>query len=125
MNLLLDTHTLLWWLGDDAKLPRKAHEAIASGENEIFVSAVSLWEIRLKESVGKIKTPKSLVKAIQDQGFNSLEVTWRHTDSINNLPFIHQDPFDRLLIVQAQLENLSLVTKDPLIKKYKVQTLWN
>ena len=108
MQILLDTHALLWWLGQSDLLSKKAFECISDGSNDIFVSSGSIWEIRIKEKVGKLKVPKNLVEVIDNQGFLPLDVIWSHTDYIRNLPNIHKDPFDRLLIAQAKIEKLKI-----------------
>lgn len=118
MKLLLDTHILLWWLNDSADLNDNARVMIADPENLVYVSAVSLWEIVIKESIGKLKMPKEWRTVIQDKSFRRLSVTWGHTLKVADLPQIHRDPFDRLLISQALMENLTLLTNDDIICRY-------
>lgn len=124
MQILLDTHTFLWWLGDSARLSRKALECISDGENDIYLSAVSIWEIRIKEKLGKLKTPKNLLETAEAQGILQIEMTWRHADATKALPNLHKDPFDRLLIAQARSEGLKILTDDTAIKRYDVPTVW-
>ena len=120
MRLLLDTHAALWWLSDPEKLTAEARLAIASIENEVYLSSASLWEIHLKAGKGKLNVPPSLIEALSEQEIDELKITWKHTERTRTLPPIHLDPFDRLLIAQALEEGLTLVTLDGLIQQYKV-----
>jgi len=120
MRLLLDTHAALWWLSDPEKLTAEARLAIASIENEVYLSSASLWEIHLKAGKGKLNVPPSLIEALSEQEIDELKITWKHTERTRTLPLIHLDPFDRLLIAQALEEGLTLVTRDGLIQQYKV-----
>ncbi|PQJ27486.1 type II toxin-antitoxin system VapC family toxin [Rubritalea profundi] len=123
MRLLLDSHAALWWLSDPEKLSDEARLAIASIENEVYLSSASLWEIHLKAGKGKLNIPPSLIDALSEQEIDELKITWKHTERTRTLPLIHLDPFDRLLIAQAQEEGLTLVTRDELIQQYKVPTI--
>ena len=118
MKLLLDTHVLLWWLNDSAELSDRLKSLIADPENLVYVSAVSLWEIVIKESLGKLKMPKKWELAVQDKSFRRLTVTWEHALKVAELPEIHRDPFDRLLVAQALVEGLTLITNDDRICRY-------
>jgi PIN domain nuclease of toxin-antitoxin system len=120
MNLLLDTHVLLWWLDDNPGLSRRARTVIADGNNLVFVSAAVIWEIQIKHVLGKLKIPKNFRKVLDQQGFELLDITVEHAYAVGNLPLYHRDPFDRILVVQAKLENMILVSRDKRIKKYKV-----
>ncbi len=120
MRLLLDTHAALWWLSDPEKLTAEARLAIASIENEVYLSSASLWEIHLKAGKGKLNVPPSLIEALSEQEIDELKITWKHTERTRTLPPIHLDPFDRLLIAQALEEGLTLVSRDGLIQQYKV-----
>jgi PIN domain nuclease of toxin-antitoxin system len=120
MNLLLDTHVLLWWLDDNPGLSRRARTVIADGNNLVFVSAAVIWEIQIKHVLGKLKIPKNFRKVLDRQGFELLDITVEHAYAVGNLPLYHRDPFDRILVVQAKLENMILVSRDKRIKKYKV-----
>ena len=120
-RLLLDTHALLWWLADDARLGRSARRAIA--DNETFASAVSGWEIAIKRALGKLQAPGDLEGHVEAEGFKPLPITFRHTERLDALPRLHDDPFDRLLVAQARTEGLVLVTNDARIRRYDVQTL--
>ncbi len=123
MNLLLDTHTLIWVLEDHPALATAAREAIIDGNNTVFVSAISVWEISIKKALGKLEAPDTLLEEIERHRFTPLEVTLEHGDRAGKLPPIHLDPFDRMLIAQAQSEQLALVTRDAEIQKYPVHCL--
>lgn len=123
MNLLLDTHALLWWLADDPSLARRARQAIANGGNTVFLSAVVVWEIRIKQSLGKLEVPDRLREVLDRERFLHLPVTVEHAHAIAALPSIHRDPFDRLLVAQARLERLTIVTRDQHIPRYGVAVL--
>jgi PIN domain nuclease of toxin-antitoxin system len=123
MKLLLDTHALLWWDGGDSRLPEALHRAIASPRNQVFVSAVTVWEIAIKRASGKLTFTQSVGKVIEDQGFLPLPITVEHAECAGALPPLHRDPFDRLLVAQAQLEGLVLVTVDDQILRYQVPHL--
>jgi PIN domain nuclease of toxin-antitoxin system len=120
MNLLLDTHPLLWWLGNDPTLSKEARAAIRDSKNTVFVSAVTVWEIIIKKALGKLETPDNLEEALELNNFQPLPVTIQHALAVGDLPLIHRDPFDRMLVAQAKLENLTLVTRDENLKKYGV-----
>ena len=124
--ILLDTHTFLWFLNDDPKLPAATKDLIETAQN-VFVSIGSFWEIAIKESLGKLTIPASVSELISDCESNRmtlLPVKAAHLDLLKDLPKIHGNPFDRLLICQAKAENLTLITVDENIKKYDVKTLW-
>ena len=123
MNLLLDTHVLLWWLDDNPTLSGRAREAIAEGTNLVFVSATVIWEIRIKQSLGKLKIPKDFKNILDQQPFEMLAITAEHAHAVGNLPSYHRDPFDRMLIAQAKVEELTVVTRDIHFKKYKIPIL--
>jgi len=123
MNILLDTHVLLWWLSDDASLGRKARKAIEDVNNLTFVSAASIWEIVIKKALGKLDLPTSFREILAAESFQTLDITTAHAFQVESLPLHHRDPFDRMLIAQCQVEGLILVTNDPEIRKYDVKTL--
>ena len=128
MRVLLDTHAFLWWVGDSPKLSEDAREIIANEQNEPVFSVVSAWEIAIKADVGKLKLPDSPEKFVNEQlSRNTLDVLpiyIRHALGVHSLPDHHRDPFDRLLVAQAASENLAILTADPLVMRYPVQTIW-
>lgn len=120
MNLLLDTHVLLWWLDDYPTLSKKAKDEIANGKNLVFISAVVIWEIRIKQSLGKLKVPNNFRKVLDSQPFEQLDITVEHAHAVGDLPAHHRDPFDRMLVAQTKVEHLTLVTRDIHLEKYKI-----
>jgi len=118
LKLLLDTHILLWWLDASPLLSKEAVSLIHEPENTIFISAVSLWEIWLKQSLGKLRLPANFLERLAAESFESLPLTAAHTARIGNLEWVHRDPFDRILIAQAQAENLLLLTADEVLAGY-------
>ena len=118
MNLLLDTHVLLWWLDDNPALSQAARAAIREGENLVFVSAASIWEIRIKEAIGKLEIPSDFREVLLEQPFLPLDVTVEHAHAVAGLPSHHRDPFDRMLIAQAGVERLTVVTHDARFRDY-------
>jgi len=123
MILLLDTHTLIWALEDNPALSAAAREAIIDGNNIVFVSAVSVWEISIKKALGKLDAPDTLLEEIERHRFTPLEIALEHGDRAGKLPPIHLDPFDRMLIAQAQVEGLTILTADPQFRRYDVEVL--
>jgi PIN domain nuclease of toxin-antitoxin system len=120
MNLLLDTHVLLWWLDDHPSLGEEARREISNGNNLTFISAVVIWEIRIKESLGKLEIPSGFRRTIENQGFEMLAITTDHAHAVANLPAYHRDPFDGMLIAQARLEGFTVVTRDKIFDKYGI-----
>ena len=123
LSLLLDTHALLWWLTAPDRLNKQTHEAISDPSNEVFVSAVSGWEIALKSNLGKLEVPENVYTIVDEQGFEHLSVTFFHGVEAGSLPLFHRDPFDRLLVAQARSEGLVLVTRDARIRHYSVSIM--
>ena len=123
MNLLLDTHTLIWVFDKNPTLSQEAHDAIADGQNEVFVSAVTAWEIAIKRSLKKLELRGDYQNGLRRYRFTPLSISTDHALAVEALPQHHTDPFDRLLIVQAQLENLTLVTRDRRFNAYDVTTI--
>jgi PIN domain nuclease of toxin-antitoxin system len=126
--VLLDTHAFLWWIAGDARLSRRATQAIADGGNDIFVSAASLWEIAIKGRLGRLGLPGDpgafIGGQIVENDFRGLPIDAAHALQIWRLPDHHQDPFDRMLVAQAQVEGLKLVSRDPLVAQYDVEVIW-
>jgi PIN domain nuclease of toxin-antitoxin system len=123
MNLLLDTHVLLWWLSGDPTLSEKSRTAIADSKNLAFISAVSIWEIRIKEALKKLTVPENFQAVLDEQPFDLLNISHEHAHAIKDLPAYHSDPFDRMLIAQAKVEGFTLVTRDVHLKKYRIPIL--
>ncbi len=123
MNLLLDTHILLWWLDDNPLLTDKARDAISDTDNIIIVSAASIWEIRIKQALGKLEITPDFYDVIKEQGFEMLSITSDHAFAVGDLPAHHRDPFDRIMIAQAKKESLTIVTFDAVFKKYRIPVL--
>ncbi len=123
MRLLLDTHSLLWATTEPERVAPEALELIESSENEVFVSVVSPWELAIKLSRRRIELPEIFYETLRDGPFSLLPVTIRHTEAIPALPHHHRDPFDRMLVAQAQVEGLTLVTSDREIRRYPVSLL--
>jgi PIN domain nuclease of toxin-antitoxin system len=120
---LVDTHILLWWMSDDPKLPELHRQIIANRSNTVFVSSVSIAEISIKSSLGKLDAPLDCTDLIADNGFDLLDFTSYHADHLRGLPWHHRDPFDRMLVSQAQVEGLNVLTVDSRIQEYNVLTL--
>ena len=124
MNLLLDTHVLLWWLDNPTTLlSEQALIAIRDPDNQIIVSVVSAWEIAIKKALGKLESPDNLKEVIVDSGFGLMPIDYEHAWQVKDLPSHHRDPFDRLLVTQAKIERLTLVTRDLRLKAYNVPIL--
>jgi PIN domain nuclease of toxin-antitoxin system len=128
MKILLDTHVFLWWVTDDSRLSLKAREVISNIENQRFLSAASGWEIAIKAKLGKIsilENPKNFIyDQMEENKIQMLPVQMNHALQVYNLPDLHRDPFDRLLVAQCQMENLPIITSDPCIIKYNVTVVW-
>jgi PIN domain nuclease of toxin-antitoxin system len=118
VKFLLDTHLLLWWLSNSPLLPEDARELISDPNNTIFVSAVSLWEVWLKSSLGKLRVPSAFAQRLAEEPFEGLPLRAEHTPSVALLEWHHRDPFDRMLIAQATSENLVLLTADRTLGAY-------
>jgi PIN domain nuclease of toxin-antitoxin system len=121
--ILLDTHVAIWWLENSPRLREEAREAIA-GADVAYVSVVSAWEVAIKLSVDKLRIPGSFETAIDASGFSKLPLTFAHAAAVAELPFHHRDPFDRMLIVQARQETLTIVTADRKFEPYDAAVLW-
>ena len=122
MRLLLDTHVLLWWLAASARLPQTARKSVESSD-AVYVSAATAWEIGIKVSLGKLEFRGDLEEHLHLNSFLPLHVTVAHAVAAGKLPRHHGDPFDRLLVAQASLESLTLVTADPHLKTYDVRVM--
>jgi PIN domain nuclease of toxin-antitoxin system len=118
MRLLIDTHIILWWINDDPSLSRMACTLISDPSNTIFVSPVSTWEIWIKKSLGKLELPPEFEEVLAKEEFEYLPLTVAHTRGVADLPWHHRDPFDRMLIAQAQAADLTLLTADEQLVPY-------
>lgn len=123
MQILLDTHTLIWALAKPEKLSNKIVKLISNVNNLVFVSIASLWELQIKKSLGKIILPNDFPILLQDSGYKILNITFEHILQLENLPLLHRDPFDRMLIAQSLSEKIPLVTDDSEILQYTLETI--
>lgn len=127
-RILLDTHTFLWWVGNAPELSEAARQVISNTSNDCFLSVASCWEIAIKSSLGKLQLSCGVDQFVTDQlalnGFRLLNIELRHAAKVEHLPFHHRDPFDRLLIVQAITEKLTIVSADCMFDRYDVQLIW-
>ena len=127
MEVLLDTHALLWFMNGDEKLSASAREIIHNADNGIYISIASIWEIAIKFSIGKLTLKKgieNLLARVDENGFILLEIDTKHIKMVTELPFIHRDPFDRMLVAQAIVENMLVMTADENILKHDVSVIW-
>ena len=128
MRLLIDSHVLLWWLLSDSHLSKTAQDVIADSANEVLVSAVTGYELALKAAAGRLSLPGKIEQFVPSrvatEGFTPLSISLDHASRAGTLPAIHRDPFDRLLVAQAQVEGVPLVTADPAIGQYDVEVIW-
>jgi PIN domain nuclease of toxin-antitoxin system len=120
---LLDTHVILWWLTDPQKLSIKGHQIMADRNNVIYVSSISFWEMSIKSSLGRLSLPHNILTILQADGFKTLPLIPEESLSVIDLPKLHQDPFDRILIAQAKYNNFILITRDEKILEYPIATL--
>lgn len=123
MRLLLDTHVFLWWLRSNDQISAAANSAILDSRNSIYISAISVFEVRLKDALKKIVIAKNWWEQLCEQDFEHLAFSVDHANATRNLPFIHRDPFDRMLVAQARVEGMTFVTRDRELSKYPVTTL--
>ncbi len=123
MKYLLDTHVIIWWLTEPLKIKKKARQIIADPNNSLFVSAASIWELAIKSKLGRIKLPYNLIETLNHERIQLLEISGQHALATIDLPLIHQDPFDRMLIAQAKYEDLILMTHDRVLQKYVVTSI--
>jgi PIN domain nuclease of toxin-antitoxin system len=123
LKLLLDTHPLLWWVTDSPQLPASARQAIGDRRNSVHVSVASLWEIAIKSGKGKLNLYDDFDQTLDREPFSRLAILTPHVREVGSLPHIHGDPFDRLLIAQARLEGMTLVTRDEVMRRYDVPSI--
>ena len=128
MKLLLDTHIILWWISGQESFSPRAKTFLLSGEHALYVSIVSAWEVAVKVSIGKLPElnggVKTFLAKVEEMPISLIGVEPCHIELIEKLPFIHRDPFDRLLISAAKMEGMTIITADENIHRYDVPTLW-
>ena len=120
MKMLLDTHSLLWWLDDHSKLSPSTLSELQNRNNQVFVSSAVVWEIAIKRALGKLTAPPNLVDVVQKSGFAFLSISELHALTTELLPMVHKDPFDRMLVAQAIVEKATIVTRDANIARYGI-----
>ena len=128
MNLLIDTHALIWFITDNKKLPIQTRRIIESSENNCFVSIATYWEIGIKYSIGRLDLNadlETIFEIIEETGFEPLPVTVKQILTNAKLDFYHQDPFDRIIIAQSMTENMAIISKDNQFRKYSIPVVWN
>lgn len=127
MKLLLDTHALIWFQSGDRRLSKAARRAIEAGDAELLISAATVWEMAIKASLGRLTLPGPVDTYLAEkvgQGYRMLAISWTHAAGVENLPWHHRDPFDRLLIAQALSERCPVVTRDRAFRRYGVEVIW-
>ena len=127
MDILLDTCSALWYFNGNDEMPQSARDTILNSDNTIYISIATLWEAAIKMSIGKLNFDSGLdgfIEAIEDEGFSLLDITTEHIKTVKNLPFIHRDPFDRMLVAQAIVEGLLIMTADSYMAKYDINLIW-
>ena len=127
MKLLLDTHAFLWFVTGDRRLSRTARAALDAESAELYLSAASVWEMAIKSSLARLILPAPLTDYVAEklaEGFRVLPVDWKHTAIVERLPFHHRDPFDRMLVCQAIVLGMTILTPDPLVAQYPARTIW-
>lgn len=122
MRFLLDTHVVLWWLGNET-MTDEAVAAISDPNHDVLVSAASVWEISIKSALGKLSIPQSFAETLGKESFAELAISWEHAVAVRGLPDHHRDPFDRVMIAQCQVHGLTMITRDADIPKYEISTI--
>jgi PIN domain nuclease of toxin-antitoxin system len=128
MTYLIDTHILIWYAENDSKLSQNTIDIISNLENQVYVSHASLWEITIKKGLGKLEYPNSISQMnyfLNLNLFSILDFDFEHYNKYLELPFYHNDPFDRMIIAQAQAENFTIITQDEKFRNYDVSVVWN
>jgi PIN domain nuclease of toxin-antitoxin system len=124
LRLLLDTHTALWWLSDEERLGDEAARQLGDGTNDVLLSAAVVWEVAVKRSLGKLNAPPDFAATLLSGGAHALAVTVEHAAAVERLPWHHRDPFDRILVAQAEIERATLVSRDEALGAYGVPVIW-
>ncbi len=120
---LLDTHVLLWWLSDPSRLSQKARNAIEDGESAAYISTAAVWEMAIKKAMGRLDFPANLQDVLAKDHIEVMPIALSHALAVADLPMHHQDPFDRMQIAQAKLQDLTILTRDPMFANYDVQVV--
>ena len=126
-QFLIDTHVLIWLVSESKKISEKAFSILNHRENKIYISTISLWEISIKEKIGKLDLGLTIDELIKELKFNEIEIftiNTNHIKELQNLDLHHRDPFDRMLIAQSKTENMTIITKDNSFSKYDIDILW-
>lgn len=123
MRYLLDTHIVLWWFANPEKINTKAKKIIRDKSNTVFISSASFWEMAIKKGLGKLVLPHNLIEAVAAESFKILPIMPEESLGVADLPLLHSDPFDRLLVVQAKLNDLTIITNDKKIIQYPLESL--
>lgn len=124
-TFLIDTHALLWWLGDEKKIPKRIRERIADPASRVLVSAVSAWEVAIKTALGKLEAPDNLLEIVHASGLEWIPVEPREAYVAGGLPLHHRDPFDRLLVAQAMERSIRVISHDDVFDRYQVPRTWS
>jgi PIN domain nuclease of toxin-antitoxin system len=124
VKLLLDTRSALWWLGDDDRLGAVSKDLLGDASNDVLLSAAVVWEVAIKRSLGKLKVPDGFASTLIGAGAGALPVTLAHAEVVELLEWHHRDPFDRMLIAQASVEQAVLISNDPALRPYGVPLVW-
>ena len=124
MKLLLDTHAALWWLSEDERFGEATADQLTDETNQVLLSAVVVWEVAIKRSLGKLETPENFASTLLDAGVQPLPISLDHAAAVEQLPWHHRDPFDRMLVAQASIEGAALVSHDEALRPYGVTLVW-
>jgi PIN domain nuclease of toxin-antitoxin system len=124
LKLLLDTHAALWWLTEDERLGEATADRLTDETNQVLLSAAVVWEVAIKRSLGKLRAPEDFAPTLLGAGAQPLPVSLDHAAAVEQLPWHHRDPFDRLLIAQAAIEGAALVSQDAALRPYGVHLVW-
>ncbi len=123
MRYLLDTHVILWWLTEPKKIKTRTLKIISDKANHVFISSASFWEMAINKSIGRLTIPHNLIETLVTEGFQILPISPEESLGVADLPLIHSDPFDRILIIQAKFHDLVFITADPKIGEYPIVIL--
>ena len=124
MKLILDTHAALWWLDGDERFGSAATQYLADATNQVLLSAAVVLEVAIKRSLGKLEAPDDFAPTLLGAGAQPLPITLQHAAAVADLPWHHRDPFDRMLVAQAKIEQAGLVTRDDALASYDITTVW-